>query len=350
MIEFKTGDILSEKTEAVVNTVNCVGSMGRGIALQFKKAWPENFKAYAAACRRGEMQPGRMFVFETGRLTNPRYIINFPTKRHWRGKSRIEDIEAGLVALVQEIQRLGIRSIAIPPLGAGLGGLEWSEVRPRIERAFGDLKDLRVVVFEPSGDAAAVAVRRARKPPTMTAGHAALVGLMDRYLRGLLDPFVTLLEVHKLMYFMQEAGEPLRLRLAKGPYGPYAENLRHVLAAIDGYYVSGYAAGGDEPGKPLELVPGAVGEAEAALEKRPETRARFDRVVRLVEGFESPFGLELLATVHWVMTREGAGDEEATVAATYAWGERKRRFSRDQILLARRVLEDRGFGAEARAS
>jgi O-acetyl-ADP-ribose deacetylase (regulator of RNase III) len=347
MIEFKTGDILSEETEALVNTVNCVGFMGRGIALQFKKAWPENFKAYAAACRRNEMQPGRMFVFETGRLTNPRYIVNFPTKRHWRGKSRIEDIEAGLVALVEEIQRLGIRSIAIPPLGAGLGGLEWSEVRPRIQRALGGLKDLRVVVFEPSGDAAAVGVRRTRKPPTMTAGRAALVGLMDRYLRGLLDPFVTLLEVHKLMYFMQEAGEPLRLRLAKGPYGPYAENLRHVLAAIDGYYVSGYAAGGDEPGKPLELVPGAVGEAEAALEKRPETRARFDRVVRLVEGFESPFGLELLATVHWVMTHEGAGDEEATVAATYAWGERKRRFSRDQILLARRVLEERGFGAEA---
>ncbi len=349
MIEFKTGDILSEEAEALVNTVNCVGFMGRGIALQFKKAWPENFKAYAAACRRNEMQPGRMFVFETGRLTNPRYIVNFPTKRHWRGKSRIEDIEAGLVALVEEIQRLGIRSIAIPPLGSGLGGLDWSEVRPRIERALGHLKDVQVVVFEPSGDAVAVPVRRARKPPAMTAGRAALVGLMDRYLRGFLDPFVTLLEVHKLMYFMQEAGEPLRLRLAKGPYGPYAENLRHVLAAIDGYYVSGYAAGGDEPGKPLELVPGAVDDAEAVLEKRPETRARFDRVAHLVEGFESPFGLELLATVHWVMTREGADTEEATVVATYAWGERKRRFSRDQILLARRVLEDRGFGAGSQA-
>ena len=148
MIEYKTGDILAEEVEALVNTVNCVGIMGRGIALQFKKEWPENFKAYAAACRRHEVQPGRMFVFETGRLTHPRYIINFPTKRDWRGKSRIEDIETGLEALVAEIQKRGIRSIAIPPLGAGLGGLSWAEVRTRIERAIRELSEVRIVVFE----------------------------------------------------------------------------------------------------------------------------------------------------------------------------------------------------------
>src|SRR5688572_2512693 len=150
MIDYKTGDILEEDAEALVNTVNCVGFMGRGIALQFKKTWPENFKAYATACRLHEVQPGRMFVFETGRLTNPRFIINFPTKRHWRGKSRIEDIEAGLTALVEEIRRREIRSIAVPPLGVGLGGLDWAEVRERIERALGRLEDVRVVVFEPT--------------------------------------------------------------------------------------------------------------------------------------------------------------------------------------------------------
>jgi O-acetyl-ADP-ribose deacetylase (regulator of RNase III) len=350
MIELKTGDILSEDAEALVNTVNCVGFMGRGIALEFKKAWPENFKAYAAACRRREVQPGRMFVFETGRLTNPRYIINFPTKRHWRGKSRIEDIEAGLAALVEEIRRLGIRSIAVPPLGAGLGGLDWAEVRQRIQRGLGDLAGVRVVVFEPVAGPVPVRSQRARKVPAMTPGRAALVGLMDRYVRGLLDPSISLLEIHKLMYFMQETGEPLRLRLAKGPYGPYAENLRHVLSAIDGYYVSGYGAGGDEPDKTLELVPGAVEDARAALAGRPGTRARFERVAHLVEGFESPFGLELLATVRWVMTREGATSEDDTISATYAWGERKQRFSRHQILLARRVLEERGFGVQAAGS
>ena len=151
MIEFKSGDILKDEADALVNTVNCVGVMGRGIALQFKEAFPENFKAYAAACQRGEVQPGRMFVFETGQLTPPRYIINFPTKRHWRGKSRYEDIEAGLRSLVSEVKRLGIRSIAVPPLGCGQGGLDWKKVRPMIEAAFAGAPDVRVMLFEPAG-------------------------------------------------------------------------------------------------------------------------------------------------------------------------------------------------------
>ena len=151
MIKFKTGDILTEDAEALVNTVNCVGFMGRGIALQFKKAYPENFKSYSAACNREEIQPGRMFVFDTGQLTNPHYIINFPTKRHWRGKSRMEDIESGLASLTKEIRPHHIRSIAIPPLGSGLGGLEWLEVRARLEAALKELKNVRIVIFEPGG-------------------------------------------------------------------------------------------------------------------------------------------------------------------------------------------------------
>lgn len=148
MIRYVQGDILQADSEALVNTVNCVGVMGRGIALRFKEAFPANFKAYAVACRRGEVQPGRLFVFDTGRLTKPRYIINFPTKRHWCGKSRLEDIEAGLAALVEEIRSRRIRSIAIPPLGSGLGGLDWAEVRPRIERALAALPEVEALVFE----------------------------------------------------------------------------------------------------------------------------------------------------------------------------------------------------------
>ena len=177
----------------------------------------------------------------------------------------------------------------------------------------------------------------------MTSGVAALIGLMDRYLAGLLDPFVSLLEVHKLMYFMQEAGEPLRLRFVKAPYGPYAENLRHVLSEIEGHFVTGYGAGGDEPGKSLDLLAGAVERARAVLEERPETRGRFERVARLVEGFESPFGLELLATVHWLAVHEGVSSEEEIVSRTYAWHERKNKFSRRQIVLAREVLTERGW-------
>jgi len=348
MIEYKQGDILRADAEALVNTVNCVGVMGRGIALQFKKAFPENFKAYAIACKNEKVQPGRMFVFETGQLTYPRYIINFPTKRHWRGASRIQDIDSGLQALVETVNQYKISSIAIPPLGSGLGGLNWSHVKLHIEEALHPLTDVRIVVYEPHGAPASEKMVRNRKVPKMTAGRAALVGLMNRYLGGLLDPSVTLLEVHKLMYFMQEAGEPLRLQYQKAHYGPYAENLRHVLNAIEGHLVSGYADGGDSPDKPLQLVPGAVKEASEFLQEYSETRDRFDKVASLVEGFESAFGLELLSTVHWVLKNESSNTIDEVVRHTYDWNDRKRKFTPRQIELAVNVLINKhwvdGFG------
>lgn len=350
MIEYTSGDILQCEADALVNTVNCVGVMGRGIALQFKNVHPDNFKAYEAACKREAVQPGRMFVFETGQLTLPRFIINFPTKRHWRGKSRIEDIESGLVDLVKVIRDKGIRSIAIPPLGAGLGGLDWNEVRPRIARALEELVDVRVLVFEPKGAPANDKMAHVREVPKMTAGRAALVELMQRYLGGLLDPFVTLLEVHKLMYFMQEAGEPLRLQYVKHHYGPYAKNLSHVLKAIEGHLVSGYADGGDAPDKPLALVPGAVEDAKDYLDQHDLSRARFERVTKLVEGFESPYGLELLATTHWVMSREGATQHESVERQVYGWNARKQQFTPRQLAIAEERLRAQGWLSPAAAT
>jgi len=173
MIEFRTGDILLADAEALVNTVNCVGIMGRGLALQFKTAFPKNFKAYEAACACEEVRPGRMFVFATGYPLNPKYIVNFPTKRHWRDKSRIEDIEDGLRALVEEVQKRGIRSIAVPPLGSGLGGLDWRVVRPRIEAVLRPLDQVRVTVFEPSGSPKAQPRAKDVKAPGMTARRPA---------------------------------------------------------------------------------------------------------------------------------------------------------------------------------
>lgn len=344
MIELTSGDILKDDSEAIVNTVNCVGIMGRGIALQFKNAWPENFKAYEAACLRQEVQPGRMFIFETGHLTNPRYIINFPTKRHWRGKSRMQDIDAGLHALVNELRQRGITSVAIPPLGSGLGGLEWEEVRPRIEAALAVLPDVHVRVFEPKGAPEADRMQHRREVPKMTPGRAALIELMSRYIRGLLDPSITLLEVHKLMYFMQSAGQPLRLNYVKGPYGPYGENLRHVLKAIEGHMVAGYADGGDAPDKPLTLVPGAEDEAAQFLGDHATTRERLARVSELVDGFESPYGLELLATVHWVASEPGASNEpQDVVQRVHAWNERKRQFTPRQIAIALETLQHKGW-------
>ncbi len=344
MIEHKTGDILVEDVEALVNTVNCVGVMGRGIALQFKKTFPENFKAYADACKRNEVQPGRMFVFETGRLTNPRYIINFPTKRHWRGKSRMEDIDDGLKALAEEIRDRDIRSIALPPLGSGLGGLNWREVRPRIEAMLQEFSHLKAVVFEPGGGPADdKQANRSTEVPKMTQGRAVLVNLMRRYLDGLLDPFVTLLEVHKLMYFMQEAGEPLKLNFQQAHYGPYAENLRHVLQAIEGHLVSGYEDGGDAPDKQLELVPGAVEDACAFLKNHPQTQSRFERVSELVEGFESSFGLELLTTTHWVIHKDHARNLDEAVDTIHSWSDRKKQFSKRQIQIAYEALSEQGW-------
>lgn len=342
MIEYKTGDLLAEQTHALVNTVNCVGVMGRGIALQFKRVFPENFKAYAAQCKLGKVKPGHVFVFETSQIF-PRYIINFPTKRGWRADSRIEDIQSGLKSLVKKIRERNIQSIAIPPLGSGLGKLDWPEVRACIEGAMAELHNVKIIVYEPHEELADKRGSRPSKTPKMTPGRAVLVDLMDRYVCALLDPFFTLLEAHKLMYFMQGAGEPLRLKFVKAPYGPYAENLRHVLKDIEGYLISGYADGGDAPDKPLDLIPGAIEDAHAFLKKKKRTQERFEKVADLVEGFESSFGLELLSTVHWIIKEEKAKTFDELAKKTYSWNERKKEFSRYQLKVAADRLSQKGW-------
>ncbi len=334
MIELTQGDILKADAEALVNTVNCVGIMGRGIALQFRKAFPENFKAYEAGCKFHQVQPGKMFIYDLNHLYNPRFIINFPTKRHWKGKSCIEDIKLGLVDLIDFVQQQQIQSIAIPPLGCGLGGLNWEEVRPLIIKAFQSLPEVTVLLFEPAGAPQANMMVRDKKIPKMTVGRAALLGLMRRYLAAVMDPTVTLLEVHKLMYFMQESGEPLRLNYQKAPYGPYAENLRHVLSHIEGHFISGYGDAEDRPDKSLELKPYAAEQAETFLIDHEATLQRFNRVAALIKGFETSFGMELLSTVHWVATHEEATTVEEAITKIHAWNKRKQMFNPHHIRLA----------------
>lgn len=333
MINYKTGDLFNDNAEAIVNTVNCVGVMGRGIALQFKKRYPENFKEYEAKCKLGEMTPGRVFIFETNSFINPKYIINFPTKRHWRGASRIEDIESGLVDLSRVIKTYDIKSIAIPPLGSGLGGLDWLLVKSKIEAALIDIEDVEINVYEPAGAPKAEDMVRNKQVPLMTPGRAALVELIHLYLKGLLDPFITLLEIHKLMYFLQASGENLRLQYVKETYGPYARNLSHVLNAVEGHMLSGYADGGNNPKKRLELIPGATDDAGKFLSTQPDTLKRMERVSELVDGFETPFGLELLATVHWLV-ENGADSLNEVIKETYAWNQHKTQFSPRQIEIA----------------
>jgi len=334
MIYRTNGDILKQDADALVNTVNCVGAMGRGIALQFRRAFEDNHKAYRDACGRNAVRPGRMFVFERSALEPPRWIINFPTKRHWKGKSRIEDIEAGLDDLVRVIRENGIRSIAIPPLGCGLGGLDWAEVRPLIENALSSVPEIDVYLFEPERPPAARAMVNRTNRPKLTKARACVLGLMGTYLAGLMDVGVSLLEIHKLMYFLQAAGEPLKLDFKPAPYGPYAENLRHVLSKLERHYIHGYGEGGDDPRTPIELAEGAGEEGHAVLRNDPETLERFDKVSRLIEGFESPFGMELLATVHWVAVHQGIQSPEEAVEKVHGWNPRKTMFTPHQIQAA----------------
>lgn len=343
MIEHTQGNLLSADAEALVNTVNCVGYMGKGIALQFKQAFPENFKAYQQACRAEEVRPGRMFVFETGDLVNPRYIINFPTKRHWRGKSRMADIESGLEDLASVVQRLGIRSIAIPPLGSGLGGLDWKQVKSRIETAFAKLPDVHVLLYEPKGAPEPIHMPVRTQRPHLTVARALFIGLMDRY--AALEYRQTLLEIQKLAYFLQEAGEGLRLRYEKGLYGPYAHNLNKVLETLEGHYTRGLGDS-QKPDTEIELMSGAVEEAEQFLAEHEDSRARLDRVSQLIAGFETPYGMELLSSVHWVAMRDqqSVGDVDEAVGAIHDWNERKRSmFQPKHIDVAWRRLRDCGW-------
>lgn len=337
MINYVKGDILQSDAEALVNTVNCVGVMGRGIALQFKNAYPGNYSYYKESCDVGEVVPGKMLIYETGLLAHPKYIINFPTKRHWKGKSRIEDIESGLDALLADIESRSIKSIAIPPLGSGLGGLPWDAVKSLIEHKLGGVSGVELNIYEPSD---LKVYTKSSDVPRMTPGRAATIKLIEQYLSGLMDPFVSLLEVQKLMYFMQAYGEPLRLDYQKGPYGPYAPNLRHVLRSLEGHYISGYGDGGDDPRKPISLVPGAIEDADKFLgETHSSTKINLEKVFDLVDGFETSFGLELLATVHWVIVEDKPVKDSDLVGKVHAWGARKKKFTAHQIVAARDRLQ-----------
>jgi O-acetyl-ADP-ribose deacetylase (regulator of RNase III) len=342
MVEMVKGNLLDAKAEALVNTVNTVGIMGKGIALQFRQAFPRNFEIYQSACKRGEVVPGKMFVVPTNRLDNPKYIINFPTKRHWRGKSQIEDIDSGLLDLVRVVRQEGIRSIAIPPLGCGNGGLDWGDVRPRILKALAGLPDVEILLYGPGGAPQAEDMAVATKKPAMNPNRAALIAMMMNY--GEAGYRLTLLEIQKLAYFLQLAGQPLKLDFLKQQYGPYAESLNHVLQRLEGHFIRGY--GDRSRDASVRILPEASEEAGRFLAGDEATLGRIERVRELIEGFETPYGMELLATVHWVAGEDAAfrSDTDRLVEAVHAWNERKARiFSPAHIRTAHARLVSLGW-------
>jgi O-acetyl-ADP-ribose deacetylase (regulator of RNase III) len=343
-IHLTHGDLLKQDdVDAVVNTVNCVGVMGKGIALQFKNKWPGNFDAYQSACKAGKVRPGKMMVFDAGAYAQPHFIINFPTKDHWRGNSNLAFIQDGLQDLVAQVRALDIRSIAIPPLGCGNGGLDWQDVKPLIEAAFATLADVDVRLFEP-GDAPAaknMMVRTVR--PKMTLGRAAILKSIDTYRD--LNYGLTKIEVQKLGYFLQASGQDLRLQFEKHLYGPYSEQLRHALNRMEGHFIVGLGDGSVD--SEIEPAPDALREADAFLAASGDTTiyARVSRLQKLIDGFQSPYGMELLATVHWVAVNEpGIASPGEALQSIGKWNLRKKRLMKaEHISIAWERLENTGW-------
>ncbi len=309
MIKFLQGNLLDAPTEALVNTVNTVGVMGKGIALMFKEAFPGNFRAYEEAVKRKEVRVGHMFVAENLALDGPKWLINFPTKKHWRQPSKLEWIADGLKDLRTVIEERGIHSIALPPLGCGNGGLEWSDVRPEIARALAQLPDVDVWVFEPTPRYQNVAKRTGVMK--LTPARALVAEMIRRY--WVLGIECTYLEVQKLCWFLERAiqelgvDDPLDLRFVADKYGPYSDRLRHLLNSLDGSYLhcdKRLSDAGptdtiwfDEERRPfVDLF--------LKQEHSRPLRAILDRTAERIDGFESPLGLELLSTVDWLIERE----------------------------------------------
>ena len=342
MIRFTQGNLLEVRTEVLVNTVNTVGVMGKGIALMFKERFDENFRLYASACKAKEVQTGKMFVTQVHKLDGPRWIVNFPTKQHWRAPSRMEWIVEGLQDLRRFLIEQQVKSIAIPPLGAGNGGLEWAEVRQQIELALSDL-DIEILVFEPTQQYQNMAKRTGIEK--LTPARALIVELVRRY--WVLGMECSLLEIQKLAWFLERAIErynpgnnPLNLQFVAHKYGPYANRLDHLLNHLDGSYLHSEKRISDA--NLLDVIwfddaRKTFVQTYLQTEAKDYTQA-LEFTTALINGFESPFGMELLATVDWLLTRENvAPNVPALREGLRHWGKadeaaRKDRLFDDQVL------------------
>ena len=316
VITFIQGNLLDSDAEAVVNTVNTQGIMGKGIALMFKERFPHNFKLYRRACKSGEVRIGSMFVTENNEIFGPVWIINFPTKTHWRVKTRLEWISQGLQDLVCIVKERGIRSLAVPPLGCGNGGLDWRQVRPLIVDALSKVEGLEVMIYEPTPQYQNVVERKGVEK--LTPARALLAEVVRRYCQ--LGNDCSILEVQKLAWFLErgvrhfQRKDPLNLMFVADRYGPYSHRLSKLLGSLDGSYLLCEKHLSDAD--PLDRIrcndykKGTVADYFRSNEGK-EYQDVLEWTSAIVDGFESPLGMELLATVDWLVEREGA---EPTVA------------------------------------
>ncbi len=318
MIKFTKGNILTADVEALVNTVNTVGVMGKGIALAFKKAFPLNYKLYKKVCDNKEFSFGSMFTTNTGQIT-PKFIVNFPTKEHWKGRSKIEFVENGMKKLVETIKTNNIKSIAIPPLGCGNGGLKWDVVKPIILNELKNIDgDIEIIIYEPGFNNQTVSVKN---EISLTPARAMLLYALKDY--QVLGYSINLLVAQKIAYFLQRIGEPLNLQYEKGHYGPYSNQLQHLLKYLNGYYLNFK----HEETKPSSTVSINHFEKVVSYTQKELDNNQLDRlkkVKELIEGFESPYGLELLATVDYVSQNENIKTTDEIVNKIGEWTERKK--------------------------
>jgi len=348
MIEEGKGNILDADVEALVNTVNTVGVMGKGVALQFKIAFPQMFKEYQKACKLGQVKIGKMYVYQNNPNSNPKFIINFPTKIHWKQDSDLEFIREGLKSLLEVIKSNNIKSIALPPLGCGMGGLNWIEVLPLIQQSFKELPDLKAIVFPPNVANAPKHIVPRTICPELNWVRASVIKILGKY--PVLGYELTLLEANKLLYFLQEAGVSLKLNFEKNTYGPYADNLRHLLISFEGHYISGLAQGSTKPQTPITLKPNALPLAEKYIDTNKTQFENNEKVIsnvlELISGFESPYGLELLSTVHWTIKHENyePTNVEGIIRHIQRWNSRKKNIMKpEHIKIALKRLESTGW-------
>ncbi len=342
MITYKTGNLLAANTQALVNTVNTVGIMGKGIALQFKETFPENYRAYSAACKKGEVQIGKMFVTATNRMDGIKYIINFPTKKHWRHPSKLEYIRSGLIDLRKIIVEKNIQSVAMPPLGCGNGGLNWADVKQLIDYYLVDLP-ITLIVFEPSDEVNAIlAAENEKREAKLTPARAMMLNLLYYY-RGL-GEYASEFAAEKLTYFLLRMGEPqLKLDFQKHIYGPYSGKVRHVLFALNGTFLTGLSQKDAKPFQALPLLIDKKAEVDAYLEENTvaSQKERLAKVKKLIDGFQSPAGLELLSSLDYLINEHKTFDCPVLSNELKNWSSRKEKmFSEFQIKVAINRLQE----------
>ena len=313
------GNLLLAPVDALVNTVNTEGVMGKGLALQFRQAYELNYKLYRQACKDGRVRVGEMFVTETGEAFGPRYIINFPTKRHWKEASRMEYITTGVESLKAVLREKGIQSVALPPLGCGNGGLDWDDVRPVIEDSLRELEgEVTVHLYPPTDFVPEVPIN---KSEALTEARAMMLLAMQAY--SVLGFSLTMVEVNKLGYFLHRLGEKsLRLQVKKAPYGPFAQNLRFLLDGLDGVYLRGMKHKEVRRDEELMLIVEKMPAVEAYAEANfsPAHKQRLERLKQVIEGFESPLGMELLATVDYLFHEREVSTAAELPNAIINWG------------------------------